>query len=257
MPVEHEVYAKAPLVLVTTQLRYAHEPRLNSAEVRDVAAEELRSILPVLDIESVEDEAGEVTRHLRATNEQRSISVVISSQALTIDATEYTHFGEFSELLGVCLSALEVAVGKLYVERVGLRYIDEVRPPGITLTQDWDKWIAPELVSAVKLLPNRAPDRLHGSTFYEVADRTFLVFQWGEVVGQSVVAPSEVRNTLPEPGRFFVLDADAFWVPESPTAAAPTAILERFGELHSPVSETFQASLTEQAREMFRGDTSE
>ncbi|CCQ16881.1 putative uncharacterized protein [Rhodococcus sp. AW25M09] len=257
MPVEHEVYAKAPLVLVTAQLRYAHEPKLNVPEVRDVAAEVLRRVLPVLDVESVEDEAGEITRQLRATNEQRSITVVISSQALTIDATEYTHFVSFSDLLGVCLKALEKAVGNLYVERAGLRYIDEVRPPGITLTHEWDRWIAPQLVSAANLVPSRTPERLLGSTAYEVAARVFLVFQWGQVVGHSVVAPSEVRTTPAEPGKFFVLDADAFWVPESPVATAPTGILEKFKELHGPVSEIFQASLTEQARSMFRGDSND
>lgn len=255
MPVENEVYANAPLVLVTAQLRYAHEPRLNSAEVRDVVAEGLRAALPVLDVEAVEGEGGETTRQLRATNEERSITVVVNSQALTVDATEYTHFDAFTELLAVCFDALETAIGKVYVERAGLRYIDEVRPPDITTTEEWGEWIAPQLVASTSLLPGRSPEGLRGYTLYEVGDRAFMAFQWGAVVGRSVVVRSEVRSTPSEPGRFFVLDADAFWVPESPSPMAPTGVLEAFGKLHEPVSEVFQASLTDRARSMFRGDS--
>lgn len=255
MPAEKEVYAKAPLVLVTAQLSYAHEPRLNTSEVRDAVAEGLRAALPVLDIESVEGDGGEITRQLRATNEARSITVVVNSQSLTVDATEYTHFEAFSAQLGVCFKALESAVGKVYVERAGLRYIDEVRPPNITATEEWGQWIAPALVASTQLLTDRRPEGTRGYMVYEVADRTFMVFRWGAIVGHSVLAPSELRSKLPEPGRFFVLDADAFWVPESPSPVAPTDMLEGFGKLHDPVSDIFQASLTDRARSMFRRDS--
>lgn len=254
MPPENEVYAKAPLVLVTAQLGYAHEPRLNIPEIRDVVAEELRSSFPVLDVESITQENGEITRQLRATNERRSITVVVNSQAVTVDATEYEHFWAFSDLLKVCFGAIEKAIGRVYVERAGLRYVDEVRPTDITSTRDWEAWIAPPLVSAAALLPGRSPETLRGVTVYEVAERTIMTFQWGEVIGHSVVAPSKVRKP-PEPGRFFVLDADAFWVPETPSATAPTEMVWRFKELHAPVSEVFQASLTSKTRSMFRGDS--
>lgn len=253
MSSENEVYAKAPLVLVTAQLGYAHEPRLNTPEVRDVVAEGLRDVLPVLDVEQIEQEDGQGGRQLRATNEKRSVTVVVNSQALTIDATEYTHFGAFAELLDVCLGAIEKAVGRVYVERAGLRYVDEIRPAEITSAQDWEAWVAPPLVAAASLLPDKPPAGLRGMSAYEVAERTLLVFQWGQVVGASVVAPSPVRKS-PEPGVFFVLDADAYWMPETPEATAPTEMVRRFKELHQPVSDVFQASLTDRARSMFRGD---
>lgn len=253
MPIENEVYANAPLVLVTAQLGYAHEPRLNVPEIRDAVAEGLRDALPVLDVEQVEQEDGQIARQLRATNERRSATVVITSQALTIDATEYTHFGSFAELLDVCLGAIEKAVGRIYVERAGLRYIDEIRPSDITSAQEWGTWVASPLVAATNLLPNRQPAGLRGMTAYEVDERTLLVFQWGQVVGHSVVAPSKVRKA-PEPGVFFVLDADAYWVPEAPESIAPREMVRRFEKLHAPVSEVFQASLTDRARSMFRGE---
>lgn len=255
MPAENDVYAKAPLVLVTAQLSYAHEPRLNAVEVRDVVAGGLRVSLPVLDVESVEGEDGEVTRQLRATNENGSVTVVVNSQSLTVYACEYTHFAEFSALLGECFAALEKGVGQIYVERAGLRYIDEVRPPDISSTRQWGTWIAPQLVSPVELLPGKSSDALRGATLYEVADRTVMAFHWGEVVGHSVVAPSKLRKQAPEMSRFFVLDADAFWVPETPVAASPTEMVGRFDQLHDPVSEIFQASLTDKTRMLFRGDS--
>lgn len=255
MSTDNEVYANAPLVLVTAQLRYAHEPRLNTPEVRDIVAQAIRAALPVLDVESVEQEGGEVTRQLRATNTAGTITVVVSAHAVTVEAAEYTHFGVFAELLEICFGAVELAVGSVYVERAGLRYIDEVRPPGIADTEEWSAWIAEPLVAATTLFPNRSPEGLRGSTLYEVAERTIMVFHWGEVVGHSIVAASKVRMPPPESGRFFVLDADAFWVPEAPVALAPSEMVERFAALHVPVSEAFQASLTESARSLFRGDS--
>jgi uncharacterized protein (TIGR04255 family) len=254
MPDEHEVYPNAPLVLVTAELSYAHEPRLNTAEVRDVFAEEVRGTLPVLDVETVEPDGGDGTKRLRATNEERTVSAVVSAQALTVEATEYTHFDAFAKLLTVCFAGLERAVDAVYVERVGLRYIDEVRPPDIELTRDWAKWIAPKLVASAALLPGRPVVGLRGLAVYGVAERTAMVFQWGEWVGGSVVAPSSVvRKCVPDSGRFFVLDADAFWSPESPIATRPSELVSRFEDLHAPVSEVFQVSLTDSAKSLFRG----
>lgn len=255
MPDEHEVYANAPLVLVTAQLSYAHEPRLNTADVRDVFAEEVRGVLPVLDVETIERDGDESIKQLRATNENRTISAAVSTQSLTVEATEYTHFDAFAALLTACFTGLERAVGSVYVERVGIRYVDEVRPPEIESTRDWEEWISPDLVAPARLLPEMPTAGLRGITVYGVGDRTVMVFQWGEVIGHSVVAPSTVvRKRVPDTGRFFVLDADAFWSPESPISVPPTKLVDRFGELHAPVSAVFRASLTEKAKSLFRGD---
>lgn len=251
-PDVHEVFPNAPLVLVTAQVIFAHEPRLNSSEVRDVVAEGLRGELPLLEVQTVEVD-GDVSRRLRATNEQQTVSAVLDSQSLTIEATEYTRFDVFAALLGRCFAALEKAVGSVYVERAGLRYIDEVRPEGVTSTQDWRQWIAPALVASADFLPGRSQVAMHGVAMYEVGERSAISFYWGEVIGSSVVAPSPLaRKELPE-GRFFVLDADAFWMPEAPATAKPTDLVQRFQELHVPVSEVFQNSLTDKTKEFFRG----
>lgn len=248
---EHEVYANAPLVLVTAQLSYGHEPQLNTAEGRDAFAEEVRGALPVLDVETVESDG---TKQLRATNEERTVSATVSAQSLTVEATEYTHFDAFAKLLAICFAGLEHAVDSVYVERAGLRYIDEVRPPEIESTRDWAQWIAPELVAPAALLPGRWLAGLRGSALYGVAERTAMVFQWGEVVGGSVVAPSSVvRKRAPDNGTFFVLDADAFWVPESPIATQTAELVRRFEDLHAPISEVFQVSVTDNAKSLFRG----
>lgn len=253
MPEEHEVYPNAPLVLVTAQVRFAHEPRLNSGEVRDVFAELVRGSLPVLDIETVEHD-GDTVKQLRATNEKRTVSAAVSTQSLTIEATEYTHFGDFAQLLTTCFTGLERAVGSVYVERAGLRYVDEVRPPNVESTRDWEQWICPDLVTPARFLPEMPAVGLRGVTVYGVGDRTVMVFQWGEVIGRSVVAPSTVvRKSASPDGRFFVLDADTFWVPESPIAARPTELVERFHELHTPASAVFRTSLTKAAESLFRG----
>lgn len=259
----HEVYPHAPLVLVTAQVTYAYEPRINDPSVRDAFASKVQEALPVLSLEQAiegfdlapgETQPRAVQRvQLRASNERRSASVVLSAQSLTVETTQYEHFEGFAELLAICFRALDGALGSARVNRAGLRYIDEIRPDDATSTSDWTRWISPTLAAPVSLAPSFAAVGLNGMAVYQVSDRCAVNFRWGEQVGPSVVGPGAlVRIEQPADARFFVLDVDAYWVPEVADLMEVSDLAETFSELHAPISVVFENAVTEDARELFR-----
>lgn len=259
----HEVYPRAPLVLVTAQVTYAYEPRLNDPEIRDAFAEKVREVLPVLSVEqavegfdlaSGEAQPRAVQRvQLRASNERRSASAVLSAQSLTVETTEYEHFEGFARLLSACFGALDRAVGSVRVARAGLRYIDEVRPPGAASTGDWTRWINPALAAPVSFTPGLSAVALTGMAVYQIGDRCAMNLRWGEQVGPSVVGSGAlVRIEQPSDERFFVLDADAYWVPETPAPVKASELDGTFADLHTPISLVFENAVTDEARKLFR-----
>ena len=269
MPADHEVYAYAPLALVTAQVSLSYEPGLNDASALDTFAQLVRTHLPVLAKESTPQFAvmfspGEVPTpqveqarpQVRATNEARTVSVTLNSTALTLEATEYVHFDGFAAVLGLCLEALEDTVTTIRVARAGLRYIDEVRPPGLTATDEWRGWVNDALLSPLGLLPDCMPVGVNGVVGFQVGEQSNIVFRWGEQQGSTVISPfAAVRRPTPPEGRFMVLDADAFWQPTPPQVVTTSELLDRFAMLHAPLSDVFEASLTDQARGLFRGVT--
>jgi uncharacterized protein (TIGR04255 family) len=271
VPADHEVYAYAPLALVTAQVSLSYEPGLNDAAALDTFAQHIRTHLPVLAKESTAQFAvmfgpGEVPPpqiehsqpQVRATNEARTVSVTLNQTALTVEATEYVHFDGFAAVLGQCLEALEATVTTIRVTRAGLRYVDEVRPPGLAATGQWRGWVDDALLAPLGLLPECTPVGVNGVVGFQVGEQSNIVFRWGEQQGSTVISPfAAVRRPTPPEGRFMVLDADAFWQPTPPQIVTTSQLLDRFTVLHAPLSGVFEASLTDQARGLFRGETTD
>jgi uncharacterized protein (TIGR04255 family) len=268
MPNGHEVYPNAPLVLVTAQVTFAYEPRLNGFRARDQFASQIRERLPILademtspgfqiDVEGEQARAKPIDQQhqLRATNEDRTASMVLGAQSITVEASEYVHFDGFADLLREGLTALTDTIGPLYVVRAGLRYIDEIRPPGIAATGDWSGWLSDALIAPIALLPDRQAAGINGVAAYQIADRVNVIVRWGEMQGTTIIAPNAALRLRPHPeGRFFVLDADSFWQPERPEKVDVDELLDRFHVLHEPIGEVFEASLTPKTRSLFRGE---
>ena len=260
-----EVFTDAPLALVTAQVTLSYEPRVNDIAVRDAFAQVVRARLPLFSIESLEafrvelpsgQSSQESLPQMRAVNTQRTMSVALNANSVTVDAVEYEHFEGFKDLLRYCFEALTSTVPDAYVTRVGLRYIDEIRAPGLEQTRDWSGWIADDLLASFNVLQDQTIAGLNGQMVFQIDEVTNLLLRWGEMQGISVIAPNHpLRRPTIAPGRFFVLDADAFWQPTDAKRFDTDSLIECLDRLHKPVGEIFQASLTDKARGLFRGKT--
>lgn len=266
MPSVHEVFAHAPLALVTAQVNFPYEPRLNDIEARDRFATLMRQEFPVLSNETVNgvtiDPTGQAEmttplQQIRASNLAGTVSVVLNSQSMTIEVTAYEHFNSFSALLRQCFEAVSATVPGVLVIRTGLRYIDEIRVPGIEGTGDWSGWLDDALLAPTDFMleDGGSPAGINGLATFEIEGRSNMIFRWAELIGTTIIAPSAgLRRDTPPHGRFFILDADVFWQPELPTTFDVDDLIARFRDLHSPASAVFARSLTPRTRSFFRGE---
>ncbi|MDX3548822.1 TIGR04255 family protein [Streptomyces europaeiscabiei] len=262
-----EVYSNPPLALVTAEVRYPYAPRLRQADTLDRIQLALEDELP---IRKTEERATleftlaggmnktknmQVYRYLDRTSTH---SAVISPEAFTIETTRYTDFPDFLALLLKVATAIADEKAIPAIERVGIRYIDEIRvPEKIKDASQWGNWVAPALLPqlnpGVGLLKSS-----QGVSFFETGESTYLQFQYAAVDGAPIVSNKPLRRlTRPESGKFFVLDFDSFWqsrTPEDSRSFTTEFLEDTLTRLHQPTGKMFQAAITDRLRDLFRGN---
>lgn len=259
-----EVYPNAPLAIVTAEIRLGYEPRLKSDAARDRFAERVRDTFPRLSAEQAvtftiagPDGTAQQTfePQVRATRTDRQATVSLNATALSLSMAgrAYTDYDtSFAPLMAVAVDALHEAAGPAPVERLGLRYIDEVRPPSAPEGGDWSIWVNEALVGATRALDAPVAGHRSVTTFVRGRGRT-VTFNAGKFDGGTVVdahLPFARKNGVAGP--LFVIDVDSAWEPEDHTPLDPGLVAERLADLHTPIGGVFQWSITDAAREMFR-----
>jgi len=195
----------------------------------------------------------------RLVNRTSTASAAITPTAVTVETTDYTEFEEFKELVSSVLTAIASRKAVAAVERIGLRYIDEVRvPTEINSTRDWAGWLADDITTISRISPGD-PTTYQGAVEAATGKDQRLVFRFAALNGTGVILNEPLRRRGdPTPGPFFVIDIDSFWAP----AAAENFIefdAELIGNLlaslHAPTGAAFQAALTDRLRALFRKDS--
>jgi uncharacterized protein (TIGR04255 family) len=263
---KREIFPRSPLVYVTAEVTLSYEPAINKIEVRDLFADAIRSRLPVLAqdvavslplLEASDDNPPETLPTLRAFNTGRTSSVLLKATSLTFETVTYQDFEVFSACVAEASRALAACAPQALVERAGIRFVNELRHPEHSAEENpsWDKWVAPELLASAHLLPSGHAAGAMGTALYHLQEDDWVAFRWGDVLGTSIVDRDvPLRRKEAPRGRFFALDIDGFWEPTEPAPFDPDALMSCLHRLRPPAGELFQAAITEDAREYFRGD---
>ncbi len=256
-----EVYANAPLVFVTCEIRFPLVPRLTADDTLNRLVEQFADSLPIPATATVEwtdddaDDGDETQRLLRFSNRDRTSSVVLTRTSLAIETTAYSEWPEFRSLIkhavGVVASTARVAG----VERVGLRYIDEIRvPEPIADASQWSDWVASDVLGHLRMAPEMSPASFTTAAALRNGNHHMLI-RYAAMVGSGVVGDRPLRRrTQPPEGPFFVIDVDSYRDTSGSEMidfdTEPVAgVLD---ELHEPIGKLFQRSITDRARELFR-----
>lgn len=190
----------------------------------------------------------------RWTSRDKRTALTIRRDSLVIETTEYGSYGRVRELLDVALRARSAVATPAGLNRVGLRYIDEVRVPAETgdSLPTWQDWLDPTLLGPAHVggglgLTARGNEGL--TVFTSGGNRT-LVLRYGAQDDYAVQSTPQLRRPLPPPGPLFKLDIDSFWqagdeVPEFATER----ILGIADLLHEPVSGVFESLISDRLRE--------
>lgn len=255
-----EVYANAPLELVAAEIRFTFVPSLARSEAREAVSHALRDLTPVPKLEkfhtfSLSEDGPPVQateEQFRLLNRENTLSIVVEPQRLVIETTRYTDFEGFRDVIARAVEAVGEKQSIAGVERVGLRYIDEVRiPTPVNTARDWRGWIDDRLLSSLEIRPENSAEMIQVVTQYSTGPERHLRFRYGSVDGPSIVGGGVLKvRKKHTAGPYFLLDMDSFWessdhIPDFEYSA----VMDIVDGLHLPTGETFSASITEKLKE--------
>lgn len=261
---EREVYPNAPIVLMAVEVRHPLCEPLERSRISQLSTL-VRDMLPlpgevnVVSVEFQQSPAGpasarqSVATFPRWTSRDKRTALTLRQDGLVIETTQYGSYERVRELLRVALRARLAVAGPAGVERIGLRYIDEIRVPlsNGASRPEWGEWINPALLGPADIGAELglSPAANEGVSVFSSEGNRALVLRYGAQDEYAVQSTPELRRPLPPPGPLFRLDIDSFWqsgdeVPEF----APEFILDSADQLHEPVRGIFENLITERLR---------
>lgn len=253
-----EVQPNAPVALVTLEIRH---PATDS--LTETASRELKHLL--LNDLPIERQAQDVQwgmtapgqppqpvadRFVRYSNRENTTAASLKNQAIVVETSAYSNFDTFLDIAMRVVDARSAISSIVGIERIGLRYVLEIRvPAGVDGRIEWTNWIDESLLGPQRLAPGGLTlTEWQGAAVYrEAQPGKSLIVRYGPGVGQALDPSYHLRRVTPaQTGQFFLMDIDSFWTP--PTGAIPEynrdALVSTYRDLYAPAQTVFQDMLT-------------
>lgn len=264
-----EVFARAPLALVAAEIRFTDAARLRQQQTRDAIAIALEDRFPFAEplhqtsvnlpwgggAPAVQEQFGVVLKNANSTE-----SLTIMSESLTYETTAYDNFEYLLESVTGACSVLVEAKVRPALQRVGLRYIDEIRvSEDIVDVRQWKRWINERLVGQLDVLPADFPATASQAVMtFDLGGGRGLNYRCTALNQGTIVVPQHLRRMPVESGPFFVLDFDGFhdFNNQDTVQLSAEVVRDALSAVHVPCGIAFQNSITDEARELFRGGRS-
>lgn len=138
---------------------------------------------------------------------EQNWTITVTSNSVALETRRYTSVSEFADRMAEVTSAAKEAFEVDVQERVGLRYVNEIRHPEIKKPSDWRRFMNPTLLGP---LSDDAISSNLESTMQELRlsiSNGSLIVRHGAAQG-TTVAP-ELGMAAPT-GEFYLLDLDAY-----------------------------------------------
>lgn len=256
---DKEIYPKAPIVLAALEVRHpAVEPLSQPDQNRMKRL--LGNYVPILREATVVNVQGtvgagppEVTIMTvpKFFSRDRTTAVTFRADAFVIETTKYVRYERMRAVAAAVLDARQEVAPVDGVERLGLRYIDEIRVPGMEgAGGPWDEWVASTLTGPTHVGEQIGLPALQwqGTTLFQNGPERTMVLRYGPRDGYAVDPAGDLKRSAPPPGPFFLIDIDSFWEPENVLEMERERLLRASDDLHMPVRRLFEALITEKLR---------
>jgi uncharacterized protein (TIGR04255 family) len=255
---EREIYPNAPVVLVAFEVRHPTTAGLSPSQQRTLK-QRLRATTPILrsgqltNIQGVigADATIRVEKFPRLLSKDSTTCVSFREGAIIVETTRYNGWEQFRKLINDVLDARLELADLDGVERVGLRYIDELRVPDQTDT-NWQQWVDDSLLGPTQVGEKLGlePTEWQGITIFTPGTDRTVALRYGPSEGYAVDPGGELKRPTPVPGPFFLLDIDSFWMPgEGDSGFDVDELMAISDDLHTPVRKLFESLITEELRE--------
>lgn len=243
-----------PLALALCQVRFARV--LGVADPKNVAPFQraIQSQYPFggsarqVELEVAVEDAGESALRVgtrahqwRFTDQHNNWTVVLAEDFVALETHAYEDFSDFLSRLREVLEAVAEHIQPSAGTRIGLRYLNEIRPGH----RDWSAVIRPELLGplAVAELQDRVQQAIQQLTL-RYPDNQGINIRHGVLTG-AVVRPRPGEKLSDE--SFYLLDFDAFreFPSTGPLLMAPGSICEHVEMYNQVIYRLFRWSVTE------------
>ena len=184
--------------------------------------------------------------------------MAVTRRSVSVEVTHYNGWDRFKPRVLRAIEATTEIAPIVGVERIGLRYINEIRVPDeVADASGWKGWIDEGIVSPLEPIPGYTAES--SQTVIDLrGEGGRMVARYAALVGSGVVSDEPLRRNTPATvGPFFVIDTDSYR--ETPgeemldcTSETLDSVLD---ELHEPLGELFQRTITDKSRNLFRGGT--
>lgn len=259
----NEVYPRSPLALALVELRHPASDPLNSPALAAIK-KALASVTPIQrreDSVTLDIQAGtrEVAWVPKFVSRDQQTAVTFRADAVVVETTKYGGYEKFRSILEIAATARHEVDPLVAIERIGLRYVDEIRVPGDD-DVSWGEWVSPKLLGpdVPVSLPGLSIVQQQGVTVFQSdTPGDSLTLRYGPLTGQAVVNSPNLVRPGEFSGPFFLIDIDGAWTP--PTGVIPefvvADILGICDRLHAPIKNVFESLISEKLRsEVFRND---
>ena len=260
----NEVYPNPSIVQTAVEIKHDRCEPLDSSQ-RSVVSNLLREALPLaveemsIDFEfhQPDGESLPVPHPLgfpayRWVSRDRRTAATFQQDSVLLETTDYQGYSSLRPLVELVHKARARAGEPNGVERIGLRYVDEIRVPDFVDSEiDWSAWVDSSLLGPRSLdrVDGLSAIGTQGISMFQNGRESILALRYGPGDGFAIESKPNLRRPMGTPGPFFLLDIDSFWqasseVPEWST----TDILERVDCLHAPIRLAFEELITDRLR---------
>lgn len=238
------LYETNPLKLVLAQLRFPPLLGFESPAALEPVQQALADEYPLLQEEqqialAINSEGIAATpqnKVWRFRTLDGSRSIVLGRDFVGLETTSYATFGEFSEQVRYVLTALgALKTPPKVFQRLGLRYLNELRHEDAANPREWKPFLNEELLGIVG-------GDLLGDTVMQAIQELRLDDDGVMLIVRHGYLGPEVTDNQP----FYLIDLDCF--SEATGEVDVDQILKRLSEYHNRVHNLFELSLTDEMR---------
>ncbi len=261
---KREVYPNPAVVLVALEVRHPAAEVMSPgalAKVKKTLSNDVpllrETTLVNLNLQGASNGPPEVITEVapKFFSRDGGTAVTFRKEALVVETTRYASYERLRELVGLAVRDRLAARPLDGVDRIGLRYIDEIRVPEMDAdggTSAWAPWVDPSLLGPGALAPELglAAAQFQGFAMFSAGPERTLALRYGPMHGYAVNPDGDLKRTTTPPGPYFLLDIDSYWTASSVTPEARNDwVLDVCDELHKPVRTLFERLITERLRE--------
>jgi uncharacterized protein (TIGR04255 family) len=240
---------EAPLLRVIAQVRFPTLLAVRSADRVSGFQDAVHDRYPYLEREdvamlSVPDASHEAVVHWRFWDARRQWRTTLNQDFLAIETTSYESRADFMANLGEVLRAFQTIFQPKSATRLGMRYIDQIRPPSFERIGDL---LTPEVLGTAKFF---AKESQHLITQMSIsASPGTLVARWGKVPKGMAVDPTIMQPTEEDS---WIIDLDLSETSEMPFD--PEALIAKARTYAERIYTVFRWMVTNEFLREYGGD---